>query len=177
MNDHPSAPKNPKSLKNPRYVRQVPFSLRVISDAEGGESAGETLEGESHDISVGGLRFQDDLSLSSGTEVELTLRLSPSFEPTVGAQVIRLDTVADETGESLELIALQFTGLEPGVESQLRDFLAPKFSFQKGGEEAEEAEAVEMEPGTEPEGVQWSSMGVTILKPGIPESRSEEDES
>ncbi len=135
MEDKLSAVNKPQALKNPRYSRKFLLSLRVASSADHPE--GEILEGATYDISGGGLRFRTDVFLSTGSEVEVTLRLSPSSEPVISARVLRTDTVEDEQGESFNPVALQFVGLEPQIQAQIRDSLAPQFSFriQKGSEE------------------------------------------
>ena len=197
MEDKPPSVNKPSALKNPRYSRKFPLSLRMGPSAGESLPGGETLEGESYDISAGGLRFKTEVFLSSGTEVEVTLRLSPSFEPTITARVLRTDTVENEQGESFKLVALQFIGLEPEIQAQIRDILTPKFSFriQEGSEEtaqrrsgssgvgtrAREAGSEEQDRGEEDaeqgdaEAVGWSKVGITELDPNATEARSEEE--
>jgi len=56
MGNNPSATNKPQPLKNPRYVCEIPLTLRVVSAVEGSLVAGETVEGETVDISAGGLQ-------------------------------------------------------------------------------------------------------------------------
>ena len=199
MEDKPPSVNKPGPMKNPRYVRRGPLSLRVAASAE--LSDGETLEGETYDVSAGGPRFKTELFLGTGTEVEVTLRLSPSFEPVIAARVLRTDTVEDEQGRSFKLVAMQFMGLEPEIEAQIRDTLAPKFSFQvqegseesaqrrsgssgigtRARDEAGEAGSEEQDRGEQdaeqgdPEAVGWSKVGITELDPNAAETESEEE--
>ncbi len=177
MENQPPAPNSPEPLKNPRYTRKVPFSFRVISAAdEGALEGGETAEGETHDISAGGLRFRSDQPLEAGARLELNLRLSPSFEPTIGATVLRWDSLEDTSGNVFKVVAVQFTQLDPQVHVQLRDFLTPKFSFQKGSEE-EQQEKTEAsgQPSKDPSTVDWSSEGVKAPEPRPGQAKSKEE--
>jgi hypothetical protein len=174
MEDNPSAANDSQSEKNPRYVRKISFLLRVLSATETALAVGKTVEMETYDISAGGLRYQSDLSLPLGTEVELTLRLSSSFEPTVVAQVLRFDVVEDEMGKSHQLVALKFSGVAPEVRTRIREFLTPKFSFQKETGEAKAVAPVK-DPSKEPPKEKWSSVGVTELDPISGDRKSEEE--
>ena len=104
--------------------------------------------------------------LSTGSEVEVTLRLSPSSEPVISARFFRTDTVEDEQGESFNLVALQFVGLEPQIQAQIRDTLAPKFSFkiQKGDEEGDAEDSGS-----------WSKIGITEMDPSMTPEKAEEE--
>jgi len=130
------------------------------------------MEAKTYDISAGGLRFESDLSLSSGTELECTIRFSPSFEVTVSGKVLRVDAIEDETGESRNYVAVEFEGLDPEVKAQISEILAPIFRFQIS-EEAEEAEG---EGSGEPANVGFSKEGVTIMHVEARKSGSEEKE-
>jgi hypothetical protein len=175
MGDKPSGSKKSGSLKYPRYVRALSFSFRDLSAAENAGSSGGTMEAKTYDISAGGLRFESDLSLSSGTELECTIRFSPSFEVTVSGKVLRVDVIEDETGESRNYVAVEFEGLDPEVKAQISENLAPIFRFQIS-EEAEEAEEAEGEGSGEPANVGFSKEGVTIMHVEARKSGSEEKE-
>ena len=159
MEDNPPAANQSQSLKDPRYVRKIFFSFRVLSAAEGERVVGETVEAETYDISAGGLRFKSDLTWQLDAEVELTLHLSSSFEPTFVGRVLRSDYLGDEKGKSSKLIALQFIGLEPEMQAQIRESLTPKFSLQKGSEEAG------TQADEEAQTIGWSKVGITELSP------------
>ena len=74
-------------------------------------------------------------------------------------RVLRSDNLGDEKGKSSKLIALQFIGLEPEIQVQIRESLTPKFSLQKGSEEAG------TQPDEEAETIGWSKVGITELSP------------
>ena len=69
MEDNPPAADQSQSLKDPRHVRKISFSLRVLSAAEGERVVGEIVEAETYDISAGGLRFKSDLTWQLDAEV------------------------------------------------------------------------------------------------------------
>ncbi len=83
------------------------------------------MEGETYDISAGGLRFESNLDLSVGTELEFALRFSSSFAPTVSGKVLRVDKVEDETEESHKYVAVQFQELEPDVKAKISKVFGP----------------------------------------------------
>lgn len=91
------------------------------------EVRGELLEGQTHDISSGGVSVQMPAALPEGETVQLTLILTqdgiedPDEEPfEVSANVMW--TAPSDSGESMA--GLRFGGLDADKQAQLQRFLS-----------------------------------------------------
>jgi hypothetical protein len=102
--------------------KRVPYERRIIARGAGRP---RILIGQ--DLSIGGMRIANDEGLELGAEVQVALHAGGALVPiVVGARVVRL------TGGGA---GLEFTGVDPGCEEQLRKLVSehPRLIGSDGG--------------------------------------------
>ena len=108
--------------KSFRTRARVPFSCTII-DATRRNLVGERVrDGETENISAGGLLFQGDLALEVGDRLALTLHLSSSQQVEAAGWVVRSEPVGQEE-PSTYWTALRFLELTTEEQNLLLDFL------------------------------------------------------
>lgn len=108
--------------KSFRTRARVPFSFTII-DATRRNLVGERVrDGETENISAGGLLFQSDLALEVGDRLALTLHLSSSQQVEAAGWVVRSEPVGQEE-PSTYWTALRFLELTTEEQNLLLDFL------------------------------------------------------
>ncbi len=108
--------------KSFRTRARVPFSFTII-DATRSNLVGERVrDGETENISAGGLLFQGDLALEVGDRLALTLHLSSSQQVEAAGWVVRSEPVGQEE-PSTYWTALRFLELTTEEQNLLLDFL------------------------------------------------------
>ena len=113
--------------KAPRVRVPIPFSFTVISAAKT-ELVGETVSDcQTHNISLGGLKFETDLPLALGDRLEINLHLTPSQLVNAVGWVVRSEEV-ERDGKSLHSVAMEFLQLEAKEQNQFLLFLLNCFS-------------------------------------------------
>jgi predicted enzyme related to lactoylglutathione lyase/c-di-GMP-binding flagellar brake protein YcgR len=124
-----------------RLQMGIPISYALM----GGEKEAEPTQGNTRDVSIGGLRFNSSVPLEVGNELQITLDLTPSLQVSAGIKVISAEQI-ESNGEVLTSVGSQFVKLELDDQIKVLQFL-----IDAEAEEAEkEATTTEEQQDTQP---------------------------
>ncbi len=114
------------TIQRRRYHRveyAMPFSFSVIDAAEAGLIGEKFAKAKTQNISVAGLKFETSLGLRAGDKLEMNLRLAASKVVKAVGWVVRTEA-AQNNGQPINSVALQFLQLHEEDQIQLLEFLA-----------------------------------------------------
>ncbi len=118
-----------------RLQMEIPLSFALV----GGEEGAEPLQGKTHNLSIGGLRFDSSVPLEVGNQLQITLDLTSSLQVSAGVMVITAEQI-ESNGDVLTTVGTQF--VELALDDQIKVL---QFLIDAEEEEAEEEETEETE--------------------------------
>ncbi len=128
-----------------RASLRLQMGLPISYALRGGEKEAEPTQGNTRDVSIGGLRFNSSVPLEVGNELQITLDLTPSLQVSAGIKVISAEQI-ESNGEVLTSVGSQFVKLELDDQIKVLQFL-----IDAEAEEAEkEATTTEEQQDTQP---------------------------
>ncbi|MEE8349889.1 MAG: PilZ domain-containing protein [Acidobacteriota bacterium] len=108
--------------KYSRLAVDVPISFRVQHAFSTQVSTELVYSNQIHDLSVGGLAFKTQVSLETGDELQINFDVAWPQELVASGWIVRSEPIHQD-GEELNLVALEFLGLETREHDLIQEFL------------------------------------------------------
>ena len=139
---------------SPRVRTQAPFTLSVIDAPQTSLSPGQSISSQTFDMSIGGMRFETNLPLEKGNQIQLMLSLPDFEEIQVDPDVVTAEPV-ERGGETVNSVGATFVALDLEDQIKILGFLVDSSDDARAttegqqGSEVQEIPAASQEVGSE----------------------------
>ena len=126
---------------SPRVRTQAPFTLSVVDAPQNSLSLPQSISCHTIDLGVGGMKFETNLPLEQGSQVEFKLSL-PGLEIPVGLEVVTAEQ-EERGGETVHSVGARFVELALEDQMKLLQFLIDSSEDSQAATEGQAGSDVE----------------------------------